>query len=80
MKVYLVYWCNNEPYEDYCETVDAVFSTREKAEEHITAKKGYRPRKCVGEWEKAHLAGRFDKVIDQYETWSMWVREMEVVE
>lgn len=80
MKVYLVYYCNNEAYEDYYECVEAVFSTEEKAIEYITSC-GYKPHVCVGEWEKQHLANRFDSMRDEYgEYYSMWVREMEVGE
>ena len=77
MKVFLAYWCNNEPYEDYHETVDGVFSTSEGAEAFIVGK-GYRPHVCVDEWEKRNMAGRFDKRVDEYEMHSMWIREMEV--
>ena len=79
MKVYLVYWCNNEPYEDYNETVDAVFSTRERAVKFITDK-GYKPHVCESEWEKRHMADRFDIRYDEWTTYSMWVCEMEVDE
>lgn len=81
MKVYLVYWCNNEQWEDYCESVDAVFSTRERAEQFIIAK-GYTPHVCDSEWEKKHMADRFDSIDDDgYGLhYSMWVREMEVLE
>lgn len=79
MKVYLVYWCNNEPWEDYYETVDAVFSTRERAEKFITDK-GYKPHECESEWEKRDMEHRFDTQYDEYETYSMWVREKEVDE
>ena len=76
-KVYLVYWCNNERWEDYEECVDAVFSTRERAEQYIIDK-GYTPHVCESEWEKKHMADRFDQRFDEYTVHSMWVREMEV--
>lgn len=78
MKVYLVYWCNNEPWEDYSESVDAVFSTRERAEQFIL-EQGYRPHVCESEWEKQHMAEHFDSEDDGFGGhYSMWVREMEV--
>ena len=80
MKVYLVYWCNNDSYEDYRESVEAVFSSEEKAKAYI-ASCGYKPHECVGEWEKKHLVNRFDSERDEFgEYYSMWVREMEVDE
>jgi len=80
MKVYLVYWCNNEMYEDYYECVDAVYSTREGAERYI-ASKGYKPHECKGEWEKKNMAHIFDSEPDEFgECSSMWVREMAVGE
>lgn len=80
MRVYLVYWCNNEPYEDYHELVDSVFSTRDGAVGYIAAQ-GYRPHVCKGEWEKRNMAHYFDSEHDEYgEHNSMWVREMDVFE
>lgn len=79
MKVYLVYWCNNEPWEDYNETVDAVFSTRERAEQFILDH-GFKPHVCEGEWEKKHMKDRFDQRFDEWTIYSMWVREMAVDE
>ena len=78
MKVYLVYWCNNESYEDYYEGIRAVFSTEEGAKSYITAR-GCKPHVCTSEWEKKHLVNRFDSEPDEFgEYSSMWVREMEV--
>lgn len=78
MKVYLVYWCNNDMYEDYYECVEAVFSTDTMAKEYI-ASHGCKPHVCVGAWEKKHLADRFDSEPDEFgEYYSMWVCEMEV--
>lgn len=78
MKVYLVYWCNNEQWEDYYETVDGVFSTREKAVAHINGR-GYKPHKCESEWEKRNMADHFDGPPDEFgDHGSMWVREKEV--
>lgn len=80
MKVYLVYWCNNEAWEDYSEDVEAAFSTREGAEAFILAQ-GYKPHVCESEWEKRNLADRFDSSPDEWgEHCSMWVREMVVGE
>ena len=80
MKVYLVYWCNNEAYEDYYVTVDAVCATRELAERFILSK-GYRPHVCVDEWEKRNWANRYDSKPDEFGGYSsMWIREMEVIE
>lgn len=77
MKVYLVYWCNNDTWEDYSESVEAAFSTRESAERYI-ASKGYRPHKYVSDWERENFPGLWDKRIDEWNEYSMWVREMEV--
>ena len=80
MKVYLVYWCNNEEWEDYFESVDAVFSTREKAEQSILAR-GYKQHVPTSEWERRNKVGWFDSEFDWYgHCDSMWVREMEVDE
>lgn len=75
--VYLVYWCNNEPYEDYGEDVEAVFSSYDKAVAYIEDK-GYTPRVCESEWERKLFSERFDKKVNEWEIWSMWVREMSV--
>ena len=78
MSVYLVYWCNNEDYEDYRESVEAAFATRDSAERFIESK-GYRPHVCRDEWEKRHWTGRYDGAPDEFGYYSsMWVREMEV--
>lgn len=78
MKVYLVYWCNNEAWEDYSEAVEAAFSTRDGAEASILAQ-GYKPHVCESEWEKNNLADWFDSDPDEWEEYeSMWVKEMEV--
>lgn len=80
MKVYLVYWCNNERYEDYYESVKAVCSSYERAVKFI-ADKGYKPHVCESEWEKLHMVDRFDSEADEWgDYYSMWVREMEVSE
>lgn len=80
MTVYLVYWCNNESWEDYYVSVDAVFATREGAERYILGN-GYKPHVCVNEWEKRNMAGRYDSEPDEFGEYdSMWVREMEVGE
>lgn len=78
-KVYLVYWCNNEPWEDYNESVEAVFSTRERAEQYILAQ-GYTHHVRESEWEKKHIADRFSFRFDEYTIHSMWVKEMAVDE
>ena len=78
MKVYLVYWCNGEMWEDYYEMVEAVFSSREKAVDYIVGK-GYRSHECKSEWEKRNMADRYDSAPDEFgHRNSMWVREMEV--
>lgn len=78
MKVYLVYWCNNEEYEDYYETIEAIFSTEDKAKKYITSH-GFSPHVCVSEWEKKHQANWYDSKPDEFgEYHSMWVKEMEV--
>lgn len=79
MKVYLVYWCNNEPYEDYSESVDAVFSTYEGAVRHIEGC-GYVLRTDPDDFCVKRGMKRWDKRIDEWDTFSMWVREMEVGE
>ena len=81
MKVYLVYWCNNEQYEDYYESVDKVFSTYGKAVEYIESQ-GYNLREKRDKWEIAHDIVRWDATEDDgFGTfYSMWVREMEVGE
>lgn len=80
MNVYLVYWCNNETYEDYYESIEAVFSTEEGAKRYIAAR-GYKPHVCISEWEKKHLTNRYDSDPDEFgEYYSMWVREMAVEE
>ena len=80
MKVYLVYWCNNEAWEDYCETVDAVFSTHDGAERFILSH-NHKPHVCKSEWEKRNMAHYYDSEPDEWgERTSMWVREMEVDE
>lgn len=81
MKVYLVYWCNNETYEDYYESVDKVFSTYGKAVEYIESQ-GYKLREKRGKWEIAHDIVRWDAIEDDGfgTVYSMWVREMEVGE
>lgn len=81
MKVYLVYWCNNEPYEDYYESVDKVFSTYDKAIEYIKSK-GYKRCKKRSKWDVAHDIVRWDAVEDDGfgTVYSMWVREMVVGE
>ena len=73
MKVYLVYWCNNEPYEDYRETVEAVCATRDLAERFIFSK-GYHPRefKFIREYDS--------QPNERGDYHSMWIREMEVIE
>ena len=78
MKVYLTYWCNNEPYEDYYESVEGVFSAYWKAVKSIEDQ-GYRLRKNRSAWEKKNGIQRWDKVVDEYfEVYSMWIKEMEV--
>ena len=78
MKVYLVYWCNNEPYEDYYESVDAVCMTYEGAERYILGN-GYKPHVCKGEWEKRNMAHYFDSEPDEFGYHcSMWIKEREV--
>lgn len=77
MKVYLVYWCNNEPWEDYSEMVDGVFSTRENAISFIEGK-GYRLRTDPNDICVKRGIDRWDWRCDEWETYSMWVREMEV--
>ena len=79
MKVYLVYWCNNEPYEDYNEGVDAVFSTYKGAVNCIEGK-GYKRRTDSNDFYAKKGIERWDKRIDEWDTFSMWVREMEVGE
>ena len=80
MNVYLVYWCNNEPYEDYNEAVTAVFATEEGAKRYI-ASCGYKPHECFTSWEKRHLTKRYDSKPDEFgEYYSMWVRGMMVKE
>lgn len=82
MKVYLTYWCNNEDYEDYNESVEGVFSTHEKAVAAIEAK-GYRkgkppkPFEYLDEedWHKPWFL-HDDGIPRNYH--SMWIREMEV--
>lgn len=79
-KVYLVYWCNNETYEDYCEGVQAVFSTREGAESYIIDN-GYAPHVCENDWERKHLSHTYDSTPTEWgEYHSMWVKEVEVRE
>lgn len=80
MKVYLVYWCNNEPWEDYNETVNAVFSSYGSAVKFIE-KQGYKPRACKSKWEIERFGVRFDSEPDEWgDKYSMWVGEMEVSE
>ena len=81
MRVYLVYWCNNEQYEDYYESVDKVFSTYGKAVEYIESQ-GYKLREERGKWEITHDIVRWDAIEDDGfgMFYSMWVREMEVGE
>lgn len=76
-KVYLVYWCNNESYEDYYEGVKAVCATHEGAEGYILSK-GCKPRIREG-WEPKRWKPRYDSEPDEYgEYYSMWIEEMEV--
>lgn len=78
MKVYLVYWCNNEPYEDYYESVEAVFSTYKGAERYILDQ-GYHPHECKSEWEERNMAHYFDSEPDDYgRHHTMWIKDMEV--
>lgn len=81
MKVYLVYWCNNAPYEDYYEIVDKVFSTYDKAIEYIKSQ-GYKRRKKCSKWDVAHDIVRWDATEDDGfgNVYSMWVRKMEISE
>lgn len=76
MKVYLVYWCNGEAYEDYSECVEAVFSTREKAVAYIESN-GYRkgptkfyPHASKETWNKEEW---IDDYGQPWELHSMWV-------
>ena len=73
--VYLVYWCNNEPYEDYYETVDAVFADEDAAIAFIEGN-GY----TLDEPKPWRDGDRWSKITDQDfgETNSMWIRPMEV--
>ena len=80
MKVYLVYWCNNEQWEDYSDGVSAVFSTRERAENYIIGK-GCKPHVCESAWEREHMADLYDLEPDEYGYYySMWITEKEVDE
>ena len=78
MKVYLVYWCNNE---DYSEIVEGVYSTRKKAVAAIESQ-GYRkgptkfyPYASKEKWNKEEW---FDENNQPWALHSMWVREMVV--
>ena len=77
MKVYLAYWCNNEQWEDYHEAVHGVFSTREKAVGFIEGE-GYRLRTDPNDFYVMRGVDRWDKRRDEWESNSMWIREMEV--
>ena len=78
MKVYLTYWCNNEPYEDYYECVEKVFDAYWKAVKSIEDQ-GYRLRKNRSKWEKDNDVQRWDMVVEEdFEVYSMWIKEMEV--
>lgn len=79
MKIYLVYRCNNEAYEDFEVYVEAAFSTEEKAKDYITSC-GCKPHVCVNEWEKKYRANTFDSMKNEYgDYFSMWLREMDVI-
>ena len=78
MKVYLVYWCNNEEWEDYAESVVHVFSTKEKATAYIE-RQGYKPHVPISEFDRRYMKDYYDSEKDEdggYD--SMWIREMEV--
>ena len=81
MNVYLVYWCNNEAYEDYSEHVEGVYSTLGRAVAHIESRgfrKGpteYYPKASKERWNKESW---FDDMGQPWELHSMWVSEMEV--
>ena len=77
MKVYLVYWCNNDTWEDYSEDVEAVCSTYEGAVRHIESC-GYELRTDPDDYCVKRGIERWDKRFDEWDTYSMWVREMEV--
>ena len=83
MKVYLVYWCNNEQYEDYTEIVEGVYSTREKAIAAIESQ-GYRkgptefyPYASKEKWNKEDW---YDEDNQPWALHTMWVRGMVVDE
>lgn len=71
MKVYLVFWWNKKPYENYRVTVDGVFSTRKKAVAFIEGL-GYSLTKDANGLEC------WERVVDECNTYSMWIQEEEV--
>lgn len=71
--VYLVYWSNNEPYEDYKEHVSGVFASYDDAVAYIEDK-GYVP--CFFEDNEDGLPDYFEMSADCGQSTSMWVRQM----
>ena len=83
MKVYLAYWCNNEAYEDYSESVQGVYSTRKKAVDAIEKAgyvKGAKVEPFNGSKDRWNKGAWYDEEGQPWEIHSMWVREMEVDE
>ena len=81
MKIYLTYWCNNEPYEDYWEEVRGVYSTRKKAVASIEKSgyvKGAKVEPFNGRKERWNKGAAYDEDGQPWQMHSMWVREMEV--
>lgn len=79
--VYLVYWCNNETYEDYRYAVEGVFSSYKSAENYIL-NSGYHKNPIEGHsW--INTTSKWNKEADIYdgqvfEVHSMWIKEMKL--
>ena len=76
--VYLVMWCNGESYEDYAESMDAVFATEKAAINYILSQ-GYTPRPISEEtrYNRERGISHYDK-LEGWFMCSMWVETFEL--